>query len=140
MIDRSLIFTDAIGERSLITGEPIFGNIISAVRRRRKKIAWTDNMVENQSITSSSSSSSGDSNRLSRISSAKKFPSTLPQHHIDDLELGVIGGVGSSSSDSCELHLKNMSDDSTSRNNDVTILLEAARKWRMNANQHKKFS
>lgn len=65
---------------ALTSGEPLCGNIVTKMKRRRRNIAWAD---------SQESSTSSDSLH-SLASSSKLFPNQLPQKSIE-LELGVIG-------------------------------------------------
>uniref|UniRef100_A0A1B0CYT0 U2A'/phosphoprotein 32 family A C-terminal domain-containing protein n=2 Tax=Phlebotomus papatasi TaxID=29031 RepID=A0A1B0CYT0_PHLPP len=64
----------------IVSGAPVCGNIISMIRRQRKKAAWGD------SEGSTDSSSSRESPQLL----AKSFPMQLPQSSVD-LELGISG-------------------------------------------------
>lgn len=63
---------------ALTSGEPLCGNIVTKLRRRRRNVAWAD----------SQDTSSSDS--LQSTTSSKNFPSQLPQKSVE-LELGVIG-------------------------------------------------
>ncbi|XP_063708734.1 leucine-rich repeat-containing protein 56 [Culicoides brevitarsis] len=66
-------------QRSLVSGEPLVGNILQQVRRnRKKKQAWAD------------SSSSISSTEISEGSARTDFPSRLEQNPVD-LELGLVG-------------------------------------------------
>lgn len=98
-------------------GEPIFGNIVRKVRRQRKKFAWTTD-AEAQSSSSDSS----------RASSARRFPNTLPQRLVE-LELGVVGVASSSFNENIGGAILDID---INGNEEVTKLLVAARKWRMN--------
>ncbi|XP_037047719.1 leucine-rich repeat-containing protein 9 [Bradysia coprophila] len=98
--------------RNLSSGEPVCGNVISRIRfnRKHKRPAWI------ASDTSSSVSSGSDS------ISSREFPEVLPQQSFD-LELGVLGMVGSESDPN-----------RLSENDDHAKLLRVAKTWRRNKN------
>lgn len=94
-------------QRSVMSGEPLVGNILQQVRRNRKmRQAWAD---------SSSSISSTD---FSESASARtEFPTRLEQNPVD-LELGLVGTE----------EAMDLSDEN---------ILEAARVWRRQSAQRR---